>query len=372
MDAGTCSGPVGNLRCAIHREILMTTHSHSQRYLLPLTIPAGLLLALAACRGGDALGPRTTVIARPPFGGVPTASAVAGDVWTSRAPMPAARGRLAAAVVNGVLYAVGGASATQSALATLEAYTPGNDRWTTRAPLPEARSHLNVGVVGNVLYAAGGLDGSGQPTSTLFAYKPATNTWTRKAPMTTAGACGASGVIDGRLYVFTTDCSESQLGADPAFQRYDPTTDTWAALSLPAYGHFLPAAGVLGGKLYLAGGLFATSDPIGNIGQNVESYDPATDRWTTRANAPSVRYQTAGAVVNGQLYVLGGGTGTDFVALVDVYDPKTDSWRSLTPMPTARGFLAAASVGGKAYAVGGEDLSGYLATNEAYTPDRGP
>jgi len=75
--------------------------------------------------------------------------------------------------------------------------------------------------------------------------------------------------------------------------------------------------------------------------------------------------------VNGQLYVLGGGTGTDFVALVDVYDPKTDSWRSLTPMPTARGFLAAASVGGKAYAVGGEDLSGYLATNEAYTPDRG-
>jgi N-acetylneuraminic acid mutarotase len=350
----------------------MTTHFRCSRQLLPLIVPAGLLLALAACAGGDTLAPRTTVIARPPFGGVPTASAVLGDVWTSRAPMPTARGRLAVAEVNGVLYAVGGATATEAALATVEAYTAGNDRWTTKAPLPEARAHLNVGVIGNVLYAAGGLDGSGQPTSTLFAYKPSTNRWTSKAPMPTAGGCGASGVIDGRLYVFTTDCSESELGAGPAFQRYDPATDSWTALSLPAYGHFLPAAGVIGGKLYLAGGLFVTTDPIGNVGQNVEAYDPATDRWVTRAKAPSARYQTAGAVVNGQLYVLGGGTGTDFVSLVDVYDAKSDSWRSLAPMPTARGFLAAAAVGGKAYAVGGKDLGGYLATTEAYTPDRGP
>jgi N-acetylneuraminic acid mutarotase len=238
--------------------------------------------------------------------------------------------------------------------------------------MPAARSHLNAGVIGGVLYDAGGLDGSGQPTSTLYAYDAGTDAWTSKAPMPTPGACGASGVIDGRLYVFTTDCRESQLGADPAFQRYDPTTDSWTALSLPAYGHFLPAAGVIGGKFYLVGGLFATSDPIGNIGQNVEAYDPATDRWVTRAKAPSVRYQTAAAVVNGELYVVGGGTGTEYASLLDVYDPKADSWRSLAPMPTARGFLAAASLGGKVYAVGGLDLSGYLATNESYIPKRQP
>ena len=96
------------------------------------------------------------------------------------------------------------------------------------------------------------------------------------------------------------------------------------------------------------------------------------DSWVTRAKAPSVRCETAGAVLNGLLYVVGGGTGTDYVALVDVYDPKTDCWRSLARMRTPRGFLAAAPLGGKVYAVGGLDLGGSLATNEAYTPDRRP
>jgi len=141
--------------------------------------------------------------------------------------------------------------------------------------------------IGTVLYVAGGLDASGQPTTTLFAYDTRTDTWTTKASMPTAGACGASGVIDDRLYVFTTDCRESALGADPAFQRYDPASDT----------------------------------------------------WTTRAKAPNVRYQDAGAVLNGLLYVIGGGTGTDFLAALDVYNPRTDTWRTLNDMPTARGFL---------------------------------
>ena len=314
--------------------------------------PAGVVLALFGCGERTMLEPRDAAV-------TPTG-------WTTRAPMPTARGSLATGVINGVLYAVGGEA--PAALATVEAYTPGNDRWTVKSPLPAARSHLNAGVIGNVLYAAGGLDGSGQPTATLFAYDAPTDTWTSKASMPTAGACGASAVIDDRLYVFTTDCSESGLGADPAFQRYDPGTDTWTALALPTWGHFLPAGGAAGGKFYLAGGLFETSDPIGNIGQNVEAYDPATDTWTTKAQAPSVRYQDAGAVLKGLLYVVGGGTGTGFQAKLDVYNPRTDTWGTLNDMPTARGFLGAASLGGRLYALGGETEDGFVAINEVYTP----
>ncbi|HUR93767.1 MAG TPA: kelch repeat-containing protein [Gemmatimonadales bacterium] len=346
----------------------MSPYAHPWQRLAACAFPVSLLVALAACGESDALGPRTSATSQPPSG--PSLAAAARDVWMTRASMPTARERLAAVVVNGVLYAIGGVNS--SPLTTVEAYTLGNNTWTSKAPLPAARFHLNAGVVDGVLYAAGGLDESGEPTTTLYAYNAHTNTWTSKVPMPTAGACGASGVIDGRLYVFTSDCRESRLGADPAFQRYDPTTDRWTALSLPAYGHFLPAAGVIGDKFYLAGGLFETTDPIGNVGQNVEAYDPATDRWTTRAQAPSVRFQTAGAVVNGLLYVVGGGTGTDYVSLVDVYDPKADTWRSLGNMPTARGFLAAAALGGRVYAVGGRDLSGPLGANEAYTPGRRP
>jgi N-acetylneuraminic acid mutarotase len=317
-------------------------------------LPAGLLLALLGCREGETLGPMETTI-------TPTG-------WATRASMPTARGSFGMTVVNGVAYAVGGAATSQTALATVEAYTPGNNRWTTKTPLPAARSHLNVGGIGNVLYVAGGLDASGQPTATLFAYDTRTDTWTTKASMPTAGACGASGVIDDRLYVFTTDCDESALGANPAFQRYDPVGDSWTTLKLPTWGHFLPAGGAIGAKFYLAGGLFETTDPIGNIGQNVEAYDPSTDTWTTKAKAPGPRYQDAGVVLNGLLYVVGGGTGTDYLSLLEVYNPRTDTWRELNGQPTARGFLGAAALGGKLYALGGLTLDGFVATNEVYTP----
>lgn len=337
----------------------MTLRSHASMDPARLVLPAGLLLLLLGCTGSEPLAPRTPAL---------TAAPVSPSGWATRAPMPTARGYLAAAAVNGVLYAVGGIGSSTTPLTTVEAYDPGSDTWQTRAALPEARSNLAAAGIKNILYVAGGLDVSGQPTSTLYAYTPRSDSWITKSPMPVAGACGASGVVDDQLYVFTASCSADVYGADPAVQRYDPGTDSWTELATPTWGHYLPAGGAVGGKFYLFGGLFETTDPVGMIGQNNEAYNPATDSWTTKAKAPSVRYQDAGAALNGLLYVLGGGTGTDYQANLDVYNPRTDSWRVLNPMPTMRGFLGAAALGGKLYAVGGVTLDGVVGTLEVYTP----
>jgi hypothetical protein len=47
--------------------------------------------------------------------------------------------------------------------------------------------------------------------------------------MLKSGGCSASGVIGGKLYVYTA-CPK--IGA--AFQRYDPGTNSWKELILPA------------------------------------------------------------------------------------------------------------------------------------------
>ena len=65
--------------------------------------------------------------------------------------MPMARPALGVGVVNGVLYAGGGAD-------TVEAYDPATDTWTTKGPMPTARSGLAVGVVNGILHALGGED----------------------------------------------------------------------------------------------------------------------------------------------------------------------------------------------------------------------
>jgi Kelch motif len=53
---------------------------------------------------------------------------VTTNVWTTKAPMPTARSMLAAGVVNGLLYAVGGsASSAGTALDAVQSYSPGSN-----------------------------------------------------------------------------------------------------------------------------------------------------------------------------------------------------------------------------------------------------
>ena len=101
--------------------------------------------------------------------------------WTTKASMPTAREALAACVVGGRLYAVGGWN--NDKLKTVEAYDHTSNTWTKNAPMPTAREGLAVGVVNGILYAVGGYKVGG--LNTVEAYNPATNTWSAKAPMPT-------------------------------------------------------------------------------------------------------------------------------------------------------------------------------------------
>jgi N-acetylneuraminic acid mutarotase len=120
-----------------------------------------------------------------------------------------------------------------------------------------------------LLYVAGGETSGRSLTNTLFAYTPSTNTWKTRAPMLKVGGCGATGVIGGKLYVYS-GCGSPAL----SFQGYDPGTNSWKALPLPGRFHTFPAAGVIDGKFYLVGG-------YGDVRSSVlEVYNPATNTWT--------------------------------------------------------------------------------------------
>src|SRR5579863_2703346 len=56
-----------------------------------------------------------------------------GGTWSTKASLPAATDSLAAGVVNGILYAVGGSNGAVMFNA-VEAYDPSTDSWTTKAP----------------------------------------------------------------------------------------------------------------------------------------------------------------------------------------------------------------------------------------------
>jgi hypothetical protein len=283
-----------------------------------------------------------------------TATAVVpSNPWTAQASMPTARWLLAAGVVNGILYAVGGKN--DGTLATVEAYDPATNTWTTKASMSTARWLHAAGVVNGILYAVGGNNGF-DDVATVEAYDPATNTWTTKAPMSNARRGLAAGVVDGTLYAV------GGVGSGTV-EAYDPATNTWTMKAPMLTARYGSAAGVVNGILYVVGG-YNNGDLA-----TVEAYDPATNTWTTKASMPTAREVLSVGVVNGILYAVGGFTDSNgFMATVEAYDPATNTWTTKASMPTARYALGAGVVNGTLYAIGGYNTNGILATVEAYHP----
>lgn len=77
--------------------------------------------------------------------------------------------------------------------------------------------------------------------------------------------------------------------------------------------------------------------------------------WSLLAEMPDARGETAAAVADGRLYVIGGlaGIAVEASAAVSVYDAAADRWQSGPALPEARHHAAAASLGGAVYVTGG-------------------
>ncbi len=72
--------------------------------------------------------------------------------------------------------------------------------------------------------------------------------------------------------------------------------------------------------------------------------------WVEKADMPTSRTWFATSVVNGVIYVIGGGPESQ---VVEAYDPGTNTWTKKTNMPTGREGPSASVVNGVIYTIGG-------------------
>jgi hypothetical protein len=267
--------------------------------------------------------------------------------WATLTPMPTARSGLAAAMVNGVIYAMGGTSATGALLTTVEAYDTASNTWSTKAPMPVARSHLAAGVLGGKIYAVGGITGSGF-TNELDIYDPGTNTWTSGPGMPSARADLGVGVAGGILYAVGGNATQPPSGVGEV-EAYDPTANAWTVKpTLPTPRRDLAVAGVAG-QVYALGG-----DPAMALGgPTVEAYNPAAGAWVSKPTLSLARAALSACESNGILYAVGGVT-TGTTGMVQSFNPVSDTtWTQKAPMLTPRQYLGLACTGSSLYAVGG-------------------
>ncbi|TKJ33298.1 MAG: hypothetical protein CEE38_20840 [Planctomycetes bacterium B3_Pla] len=284
--------------------------------------------------------------------GAASVSLGAGDTWTQKADMPTTRLALAASVVNGKIYAIGGRA--DGALAT--EYDPATDTWTTKTRMPTSRFGLVTSVVDGNIYAIGGGTGPGSILRTVEAYDPQTDTWTKKADLPKRNIFFSTGVVDGKIYAIGGAAATPWSTHFRTVYAYDPLTDTWTTKAdMPTARAYLSTC-VVDGKIYAIGGALVTKTPL----STVEAYNPATDTWTTKTPMPTARLGLATAVVDGIIYAIGGGTHTPSrrFSVVEAYDPATDTWTKKADIPAPIAYLSTGVVDEKIYAFGGTTTSG--------------
>ena len=115
---------------------------------------------------------------------------VNGGRWEEKAPMPTARTMLAVAASGTRLFAVGGQSLDGNfdleVHDTLEIYESATDSWSAAAPMPTARGQLAAAIVGNTLFALGGFDPSTGDVEAFEAFDTEGGSWAAAEPMATA------------------------------------------------------------------------------------------------------------------------------------------------------------------------------------------
>ena len=184
--------------------------------------------------------------------------------------------------------------------------------------------------------------------------------WELKAPLSPPRAAASAVAIDDKIYVIG-GCDGAPYYADMATNDvYDPVWNTWDRFrnTMPTPRGW-PSTAVVNGTIYVIGGGNPTARSV------VEAYDPATDSWTRKRDMLAPRLAAQAGVVNGIIYNIG---GNQTERNCEVYDPVTDTWTRKQDRPESGGDLAVTVYDGLIYTFGGGMNSTSYANVYAYDP----
>lgn len=209
----------------------------------------------------------------------PQADKPGAEPWTLRSPMPTSHGGGLAAVApgDGKIYVIGGSGPSKA----VEAYDYVHDTWTVLAPMPTARVYLAAAALDGRIYALGGSPdccGNSQ-TAAVEVYDPLANEWTAAAPLPIAMQLSGAAGVNGKIYVFGGFVPGT--GAQAATFEYTPVPGapgTWAARApMPAPRD--QAAAVLLDETTLAGQPIKVVNVVGGAIQCHCQALPGNDRY---------------------------------------------------------------------------------------------
>ncbi|XP_019582021.1 kelch-like protein 35 isoform X1 [Rhinolophus sinicus] len=146
-------------------------------------------------------------------------------------------------------------------------------------------------------------------------------------------------------------CDRTGLLKLPFADSYHPESRHWTPLpSLPGYMRSEFAACALRNDIYISGGHINSRD--------VWMFSSHLHTWIKVASLHKGRWRHKMAVVQGQLFAVGGFDGLQRLRSVERYDPFCNTWAAAAPLPEAVSSAAVAACAGQLYVIGGAGQDG--------------
>lgn len=225
---------------------------------------------------------------------------------------------------NGQLYVFGEGSAI--------AYSGSTNTWRdVDVPAPNIRSKASAIQHGDDIFVFGGHTQAGAKNrylKTIEAYNPADNQWRSLKPMPIALEGMALASVDNNIYAF----GGLQVGnkAVNSVLRYSPAQQKWqrsglTSLPFPRLFPIGHAAPVLNGKIYLLGG-GRLNHSILEATDSVIIYDPISNTWQTGPHLPHPLLGHVAIASDNATYLIGGTGGDNSMSSKQVLK-LADSWK---------------------------------------------
>jgi hypothetical protein len=291
----------------------------------------------------------------PPVGYTLTDIISSGEGWVKKTGMPQDIGIAGVVTVNKLIYVIGSNGENL-------VYDPSTNIWTTKTPMPNPNGTLDfaVAALNDKIYVLGGSSNDPDWPSTVGTnkvYDTVTNTWTEEKAMPTPRAGIRAVSANGKLYAIGgITYTYTQYQTDSVYMKtnemYDPLQKTWTAMKPMLTNNVNNDPAVAeNGFIYIVRG-------------GPQRYDLAQNIWVNVSFKPTKLTSYGVAVLNNNIYVMGGYTGDSYsknnLAEIEAYDTETGSWLKKASMPFSGSVGGASVVNGQIYIVNGSATWAYI------------
>jgi N-acetylneuraminic acid mutarotase len=222
------------------------------------------------------------------------------------------------------------------------------------------------------LLAAGGQQQANTFLSRAERFEVGPNAWTSAGQMAMNRAGHTATLLSGgQVLVAGGQTGAAPTDFSPQTEQYDPSANAWTPLASMSHARLLHSAVLLQtGQVLVIGG-FSGSEYL----QQVERFDPSANRWAAASDMSAPRVAAASVLLqNGEVLVAGGFSGAAYLATAERYNPTTDRWTPAGQMVTPRAWHTATLlqdgralvVGG--YVIGDQRSATFFSSAEVYDP----